>query len=269
MNYLKQCLAAALLTIGGSCLLFTACNNAGSKYPHPAGTLDGPLEASTAPSQVQEAWTHAERFHSYEIMSDTLHSISVEAIAEIDTTSTEGYGIVVQKGTAHTTFPNLSNARCPMAMFDGNGNMLWLTTSAVWGTGVQVDWLYLIRFDDDGKAYIAKAIDPYDIQQQLCQRLRYSIDGEQLTLYDGSKEIARATNTVTDMGGFDSETPLWIGEQIRYDLSGDVPCLLVTPGVSFTTGLVLTYDDMPTLSCPLAIGEDGKVNIGRISEYEE
>ena len=156
-----------------------------------------------------------------------------------------------------------------MAMFDGNGNMLWLTTSAVWGTGVQVDWLYLIRFDDDGKAYIAKAIDPYDIQQQLCQRLRYSIDGEQLTLYDGSKEIARATNTVTDMGGFDSETPLWIGEQIRYDLSGDVPCLLVTPGVSFTTGLVLTYDDMPTLSCPLAIGEDGKVNIGRISEYEE
>ena len=66
------------------------------------------------------------------------------------------------------------------------------------------------------------------------------------------------------MGGFDSEQPLWIGEQIEYDLSGDTPRLLITPGVKFTTGLVLTYDDMPTLSAPISIDGEGKVNIGEI-----
>ena len=69
------------------------------------------------------------------------------------------------------------------------------------------------------------------------------------------------------MGGFDSEQPVWIGEQIQYDLSVDVPCLLVTPGVNFTTGLVLTYDDMPTLKATVTIGEDGSVNIGDLNEH--
>ena len=40
-------------------------------------------------------------------------------------------------------------------------------------------------------------------------------------------------------------------------------------GVNFTTGLVLTYDDMPTLMAPLTIAEDGKVGIGELSECEE
>ncbi len=39
--------------------------------------------------------------------------------------------------------------------------------------------------------------------------------------------------------------------------------------VNFTTGLVLTYDDMPTLMAPLTIAEDGKVGIGELSECEE
>ncbi len=132
---------------------------------------------------------------------------------------------------------------------------------------LQVDRLYQIGFGDNGIAYIVHTVDPYDIQQQLCQRLGYRIKGEQVTLYDGEREIAQATNTVADMGGFDSEQPVWIGEQIQYDLSGDAPCLLVTPGVKFTTGLVLTYDDMPTLTAPITIGDDGKVNIGDLNEH--
>ena len=156
-----------------------------------------------------------------------------------------------------------------MARFIEKDNVLWLSCSAMEGTGVAVERLYQIRFDEEDKAYIALSIDPYDLQQQLCQRLGYSIEGEQVTFYDGGREIARATNTVTDMGGFDNEQPLWIGEQIKYDLSGDAPRLLFTPGIKFTTGLVLTYDDMPTLAAPLTISGDGEVSIGDINIYND
>ena len=49
---------------------------------------------------------------------------------------------------------------------------------------------------------------------------------------------------------------------ITYDLSVPAPRLLVTPGVKFTIGLVLTYDDMPTLSVPLILADDGTVGLG-------
>ena len=260
---------AAILTLCGASLIFAACKGTTAARPHVAGTLDGPLAPDTAPAHVLEAMEQAERFYCYEIMSDTAYDLCVEAIGEVGTTRTEGFGIVVEKGAASTTFINLRNGRCNMARYDAQRNTLWLTCSAMWGTGVQVDRLYEMHFDDDNKAHIVHTVDPYDIQQQLCQRLGYGIEGEQVTLYDGEREIARATNTVTDMGGFDSEQPLWIGEQIQYDLSGDVPCLLVTPGINFTTGLVLTYDDMPTLAAPIAIGEDGAVSIGDLNEYKE
>ena len=42
------------------------------------------------------------------------------------------------------------------------------------------------------------------------------------------------------------------------------PVSEVTPGINFTTGLVLTYDDMPTLTAPVTIGEDGKASIGEL-----
>ena len=153
-----------------------------------------------------------------------------------------------------------------MASYDKDHNTLWFTCNAMSGTGIQVDRLYQIRFGDNDIAYIAFSVEPYDLQQQLCQRLGYSIDGEKITLWDGAREIATVTNTVTDMGGFDNEQPVWIGEQIGFDLSGSAPRLLVTPGVKFTTGLVLTYDDMPTLSAPLSIADDGTVSIGDLEK---
>ena len=114
-------------------------------------------------------------------------------------------------------------------------------------------------------AYVAGTIEPYDMQQALCQRLCYSIDGEQVTLYDGHRLIATATNTVSDMGGFDDEQPLWIGEQLAFDLSGNAPVLLVTPGVKFNTGLVLLYDDMPTLRATLSISDEGMTEVTDIT----
>ena len=238
-----------------------------------AGTLEEPLSMDSLPSSVMEAIDKAERFHQYEIMSDTASNICVEALAEAGTTPTGGYGIVVVKGATSTTFPNLRNSRCPMAAYDKERDCLWLTTSAIEGTGVQVDWLHEIRFDEDGKAYIAHTVDPYDLQQQLCLRLGYTIDGQDVTLLDNLRDaqrtIATATNTVTDMGGFDDEQAIWIGEQISYDLTGATPRLLVTPGVKFVTGLVLTYDDMPTLTAPLTIADDGTVSIGDIEAKEQ
>ena len=256
--------ATLILTI-----ILAACKGTDAQYPHVAGLLDEPLDADCAPSHVLEAMEKAERFHQTEIMSDTLNDISVEAIAEVDTTSTEGYGIVVVKGATSTTFPNLRNARYNLTRYDEKANTLWLTCCVIWGTGINVHRLYQIAFDDNDKAYIAHTIDPYDLQQQLCQRLGYSIDGEQITLYDNDRLIATVTNTVTDMGGFDDEQPLWIGEQMGYDLSGDTPYLLVTPGVKFTTGLVVIYDDTPTLKAPLTLADDGTVSIGDLECVEE
>lgn len=262
MKQVRLWMMAAILTLCSQSVFLSACKSTGTELPHVAGTQDEPLTTESAPAKVLEAMEAASRFHEHEIMSDTVNSISVCSIDEVDTTSTEGYGIVVVKGATSTTFPHIFNGRQPLARYDAKTGNLWLTSSAMQGTGIAVEWLYQIRFHDNDSAYIAQVIEPYNLQQQLCQRLGYSIDGERVTLYDDGRNIATTTNTVTDMGGFDSEQPLWIGEQMQYDLSGDVPQLLVTPGIKFTTGLVLTYDDMPTLSAPLTIANDGKVSIG-------
>lgn len=256
----------ATILICGISMWFSSCNSCSNgpatDYSPMSGTLDGTLEPDSAPARVREAMERAERFHCYEIMCDTVHDICVEAIGEVDNTASEGYGIVVEKGAASTTFPNLRNSRSPMAQYDERNKVLWLSCSAMEGTGVRVERLYLIRFYDDDKAYVAHSVDPYAVQQELCRRLGYSIEGERVTIYDGGREIAQVTNTTTDMGGFDDEQPLWIGEQMWYDLSGDTPRLLVTPGIKFQTGLVLTYDDMPTLTAPLTINKSGMVVIG-------
>lgn len=264
---------ATILTLCGCCIGLSSCksgkNASETSYPLVAGTLEEAVKPDSAPARILEAMERATRYHNYEIMSDTAHELCVEAIGEVDATPTEGYGIVVEKGAASTSFLNLSNARQPKARYDAKTGTLWFANCAMWGTGVQVERLYLMRFDKNNKAHIACTIDPYDIQQQLCQRLGYSIEGEQVTLYDGGREIARATNTVSNMGGFDSEQPLWIGEQIQYDLSGNAPLLLITPGVKFTTGLVLTYDDMSTLAAPISIDEKGKVSISELKEHKK
>lgn len=256
---------ASILTLSALILFLSSCGSQNDIFSV-AGTLESSLPTDSAPSAVLEAMERAERYHQYEIMSDTANSISVEAIAEADTIQTEGYGIVVVKGATSTTFPNLRNTRSPMAAYDKQRAILWLSCSAIEGTGIHVDWLHQIRFNDGDEAYIAHTLNPYDLQQQLCQRLGYTIDGQDITLWDDTNKIVTVTNTVTNMGGFDDELPVWIGEQITYDLTGPEPHLLITPGVKYVTGLVLTYDDLPTLAAPLAIADDGTVSIGKLVE---
>ncbi|MBQ2104361.1 MAG: hypothetical protein II478_04225, partial [Bacteroidales bacterium] len=77
--------------------------------------------------------------------------------------------------------------------------------------------------------------------------------------------LCTVTNTITDMGGLDIEQPVWIGEQISYSLKDGDLYLQVTPGVKFTTGLVLMYDDMPELTAKVAMSGNGYLQIGDIS----
>lgn len=77
--------------------------------------------------------------------------------------------------------------------------------------------------------------------------------------------LTTVTNSVRDMGGFDDEQPLWVGEQLFYDVSSGDPRVIFTPGVKFTTGLVLVYDDMPELSAPFTIDENGLFTIHEIT----
>ena len=181
-----------------------------------------------------------------------------------DETSMEGYGIVVKNGDVSTSFPHIRHTREVQSKYNAKTGDLWLTSSAMDGTGVRVEWLHQIRFGENKTAYVKTQVNPYDVQQALLQRLGYTIEGETITLYDGAKLLATVTNTVEDMGGFDDEHPLWIGEQLYYDVSGDAPRLIFIPGVKFTTGLVLTYDDMPELSAPVTIDENGKLTIREI-----
>ena len=246
-------------------MMVAGCKPAGVNKKQLAGTMEEPLQSDTMPDNVQQALDGAQWYHCHDLMNDTVNKLCVSSLDEVDETSTEGYGINVSKGAISTTFPNIRNTREPQARYNAATGDLWLTSSAMEGTGVRVEWLHQIRLGDNELAYVKTEVNPYGVQQELLQRLRYSIEGETISLYDGDKLLAAVTNTVKDMGRFDAEQPLWIGEQLYYDVSGDVPQVIFTPGVKFTTGLVLTYDDMPALSAPITIDENGLFTLHEIA----
>ena len=253
-----------LLVMGG-------CKNRNITTRQMAGTMDEPVPTEVMPDSILTTLDKASRYHNHTLMSDEANKISVEAIDVLtqdgssEEFSTQGYGIVITKASQSIIFPNMRNTRQPMAKYNARTGDLWLTTSAVEGTGVRVDWLHQIRFGEDDMAFVKTEVNPYGVQQELLKRLRYTIEGKTITLYDGDKQLATVTNTVTDMGGFDNEQPLWIGEQLYYDVSRDEPQVVFVPGVKYTTGLVLTYDDMPELIAPITIDENGMFTIHEIS----
>ena len=154
--------------------------------------------------------------------------------------------------------------REPSSRYDESTHTLSLACCVMGGTGVHVEKLYQLHIGDDNSAAMEFKVEPFDVQKVLCGRLGYAIDGEDITFYDGIRKIATVTNTVTGMGGFDSEHPVWIGEQLKYNLGSETPRIFFSPGLKFTTGLVLIYDDMPELSADLCIAEDGTWTIGAI-----
>ena len=254
-------LAIVFFAIG---LMTAGCKTASVETKQMAGTMDEPVPSDMMPDSIQQATAKAMKYHCHELKNDSVNEVYVASIDEMDEISTVGYGIQVTKGAMSTTFPNIRNSREPQATYNAKTGDLWLTSSAMEGTGIRVEWLHQIRFGENELAYVKTEVNPYGVQQELLQRLAYAIEGETITLYDGDKLLATVTNTVKDMGGFDDEQPLWIGEQLYYDVSGDEPKVIFTPGVKFITGLVLTYDDMPELSAPITIDENGLFTIHEI-----
>jgi hypothetical protein len=107
------------------------------------------------------------------------------------------------------------------------------------------------------------AIDLYDVQQAMLPRLGYTTEGEDITLYVDGEAVATVTNTIADMGGFD-DNAIWIGEKMSLDNSDGSWRVRVVPGVKFVVGLALHYENMPTLTASVAVGEDGGCDLSDV-----
>ena len=257
MKQMKQWLMVAAVV--ALCGAMTGCK--GNAQRPVNGTMENAVETGDAPQAVVDLMKHVNIDERYEtLMEDKTTGVSVYSLLNCgDTVSSEGFGMVVAKGDVQTALPQLRHGRMPRARYDAATGDLWILGSDMEGTGVNVERPYLLRFGDDGYASILTSINPYDMQQALCKALTYSIDGQEITFYADGKELAKATNTMEDMGGF-MDDAIYIGEQIAYSIEGPLT-VQVTPGVNFVVGKILHYDDMPTISATVTLGENGGITL--------
>lgn len=229
------------------------------------GVLEEPVKEGAASEMVNATLDRHVLDSNFEnLLLDTVNKVAVWSLVRCDSvTSSDGFGIVVAKESRATIFANICHGNNPTARYDAVANCLWLTGVSMEGTGVHVERLYQIKFPENGPANIAASLDPFEMQQALCGKLNYSVDGEKITLYFGENEPFTVTNTVKDMGGFFDDA-LWLGEQLSYDISGDNIYVHATPGVSFVTGKVLHYDDMPTLSAQVLVNDGGNFTLSEL-----
>ena len=242
------------------CGIMTGCKSNNAQRPV-NGTMEEAVVPGDAPQAVYDLMKQVNLDERYEtVMDDKTTGVAVYSLLNCgDTVSSEGYGIVVGKGDVKTALPQLRHGRMPRARYDTATGDLWILGSDMEGTGVNVERPYLLGFDDDGYAHIVNSIDPYEMQEALCKVLTYSINGQEITFYAKGQEIAKATNTVEDMGGF-MDDAIYIGEQIAYGIEGPLT-VQVTPGVNFVVGKILHYDDMPTISATVTLDEKGGITL--------
>ena len=226
------------------------------------GVLEEPVKEGPASEMVNATLDRHVLDSNFEnLLFDTVNKVAVWSLVRCDSvTSSDGFGIVVAKESRATILANIRHGNNPTARYDAANECLWLTGVSMDGTGVHVERLYQIKFPENGPATIAATIDPYDMQQKLCDELKYSVKKDKITLYCGDKEPVTVTNTVKDMGDFYDDA-VWLGEQLSYDISGENVYVRATPGVSFVTGKVLHYDDMPTISAKVTLNADGSFTL--------
>lgn len=230
------------------------------------GTMEEAIVIPPAPEKVHDAMplAYMERYEN--VFSDSENGVTVWSLVNCNPgVSSEGYGIHVTKDRVVTYFPDIYHGNNPHASYDPASGDLWLACGVMEGTGVEVEKPYLIRFNEDNTASIAAEIDPYALQEKIIERLGYWTCGKKITLFDNGIKIASVKNTVTGMGGLDSDDPVWVGEQIRFKVEDDGLRVCFTPGIKFTTGLVLTYDDMPDLCAKITLGDNENITLGDIS----
>ena len=258
MKQMKKWLMIAAVVV--LCGTMAGCK--GSAQQPVNGTLEGPIGKGVTPESVLDVCkklaTTDERLET--VMEDKANGVSVWSLLKCsDEVSSEGYGMLIAKGDVPTVFPQIRHGRMPRARFDAATGDLWIVGSDIEGTGINVERPYLLRFDADGHADIVSEIDPYEIQQALCNVLTYSIKGQDITFYCDGKELVTVTNKIEDMGEF-MDDAIYIGEQIAYSIDGPLT-VQVTPGVNFVTGKILHYDDMPTISATVTRNDDGSIKL--------
>ena len=265
MKQMKQWLMVAAVV--ALCGMMTGCK--GNAQLPVNGTMEEAVASGDAPQAVVDLMKKVNIDERYEtLMEDKTNGVSVWSLLNCgDTISSEGYGMVVAKGDVKTALPNLRHGKMPRARYDAATGDLWILGCDMEGTGVNVERPYLLRFGDDGYATIVNSIDPYEIQQELCKALTYSINGQEITFYADGKELTKATNTIEDMGGF-MDDAIYIGEQIAYGIEGPLT-VHVTPGVNFVTGKILHYDDMPTIIATVTLNDDGSITLSDFEAVKE
>ena len=254
---------AIVLVISG--LVVISCNGRKVEKKTVKGVLDAPVGQLRAPDCVESTMGRHVLDDNFEIiLQDSVNNVAVWSLVRCsDDQSSDCFGlVVVNKGYA-TAFPGIRHGNNPKAYYDTISGNLWLTGGIIEGTGVLTERPYLMRFRENGSAFIVTTIDPYDMQQALCKELMYSVDGENVTLYNGDNKLSSVTNTIKDMGGFD-EDAVWIGEQLTYDISGNDLFVHVIPGVKFVVGKVLHYEDMPTISARVTLNDDGNFTLSEL-----
>lgn len=254
---------AVVLIVCGAAVV--SCNGRKVEKKSVKGTLDAPVGQLHAPDCVNATMGRHVLDDNFEIiLQDTVSNVGVWSLIRCaEEESSDDFGlVVVHKGYA-TAFPGIRHGNNPSTSYDSVSGNLWITGGVIEGTGVLAERPYLMRFRENGSAFIVASIDPYDMQQALCKELMYSVSGEDVTLYNGDQELAKVTNTIKDMGGFD-EDAVWIGEQLSYDISGNNLYVHVTPGVKFVVGKVLHYEDMPTISARVTLNDDGSFTLSEL-----
>lgn len=251
------------------CVIATSCNEKKVETKPVLGTIEGAFGLESASQEVRDAMASVTLDDRYEnTFEDQTNGIAVWSLMRLgEQQSSEGMGIVVVKDGKTTAFPDIRHGNRPSARYDAESQMLWLACGEMEGTGIYVECLYQLQINDDGSANIVQNIDPYDMQQALLQRLGYTIDGQSITFYDENRPLCCVTDTVSDMGGFDEE-PVWIGEQLSYDLSGEPIRVLCVPGLKYVTGLVLNYDVMPTIEANVEMSQESSFTISNLKIKE-
>ena len=257
MKQMKQWLMVAAVV--ALCGTMTGCKGNAERPVN--GTMESATTVGEAPQAVLDAMKRVNLDERYEtLMDDKTNGVAVYSLLNCsDTVSSEGYGMVVARGDVTTALPSIRHGRMPRARYDAATGDLWILGSDMEGTGVNVERPYLLRFGDDGYATVVTSIDPYKMQQALCEALTYTIDGQDITLMAQGKPLTTVTNTMQDMGGF-MDDAIYIGEQIAYGIEGPLT-VQVTPGVNFVVGKVLHYDDMPTISATVKLNDDGSFTL--------
>lgn len=259
----KKNLCAAMLV--ALCGIVAACKTDRTELRPVKSTIEEAYGEDQASKEVRDVVSSLEVDDRYEqVLADSKADIDVWCLMRLsDEQSSEGMGVLVKKGDKATAFPDIHHGGNASAKYDAEAGLLRLSCRELAGTGINVERLYLLRFDEDGTAHIHSSIDPYDMQQAFRQRLFFCIDGQNISFYEKERLLCAVTDTVTDMGGFD-EDPIWIGEQLCYDISDDDIRVLCTPGLKYVTGLVLNYDAMPTLEATMTFNAAGRFSLGDI-----